>query len=230
MTKNHKRAAIFLIAIAFLFLSGCNVIKINTPNNELVRSTGKIPTEYKDPVATITLKGGQTMLITLKPQNAPNTVCNFIALANEGFYDGQEFYNIMTGYTALAGCPNNDGTGDAGYYIQGEFDANNFYNDVAHIKGTLSMLRQIGTDRTDSAKFNTASSQFFLCLNDVGSVCDGYYAAFGIMTDVESLKVVDRISATSTDPYGYTFNPLVIETIRVDTFGFEYKNPDTIKK
>ena len=49
----------------------------------------------KNPVATITLDDGRKMVLELYPDIAPNTVNNFIELANSGQYDGRTIHRIV---------------------------------------------------------------------------------------------------------------------------------------
>ena len=67
-----------------------------------------------DPVATITLSDGRTMRFELYVREAPNTVANFVELANSGFYDGLTFFEIIPGVLIQSGDPYNNGTGGAG--------------------------------------------------------------------------------------------------------------------
>ena len=69
---------------------------------------------------------------------------------------------------------------------------------------------------------NSAGSQFFIVQTDTPSL-DGAYAAFGKVTDEESLRVVDMIAATSTDSKDKPLSEWRIRTITVDTKGYTYK-------
>ena len=87
---------------------------------------------------------------------APNTVANFIDLANSGFYDGLEIFRVVTGAFIQTGDPMNNGTGGPGYAIRGEFSENGYEgNTLSHTRGVLSMCRT--EDDMDSA-----GSQFFI--------------------------------------------------------------------
>ena len=95
-----------------------------------------------NPVVTIELENGQIMRGELYPEKAPNTVNNFIALANSGYYDGLIFHRVIPGFMIQGGCPNGNGMGGPGYEIDGEFAANGFReNDLVHTTGVLSMAR-----------------------------------------------------------------------------------------
>ena len=92
---------------------------------------------------------------------APNTVSNFLSLAEGGFYDGLGFHRIVPGFVIQGGDPKGDSTGGPGYMIDAEF------NGRPHLPGVLSMARsgdpleaQGAMPRSDAA--NSAGSQFFI--------------------------------------------------------------------
>ncbi len=177
-----------------------------------------------NPVATITMSNGGQMRFTLYPDLAPNTVANFIRLANRGFYDGQQFFRIVAGVFIQGGDPNNNGTGDPGYAIPGEFAENGFtQNTVSHMRGAISMARPSGYD--------TAGSQFFIMQGSYPEY-DGRYAAFGSIDDgdEQSLAVLDAIASQPTDSTYLPLTRQVIGTIRVETFDVDYGDPVTLER
>ena len=174
-----------------------------------------------NPVATITMSAGGQMRFALFPDQAPNTVANFIQLANKGFYDGLQFYRVVAGVFIQGGDPKNDGTGDPGYAIRGEFSDNGVKNTLSHMRGTISMCRQSG--------FDTAGSQFFIMQGSYPEY-DGRYAAFGTVADEDSLKVLDAIASEPTDSSYVPLTRQVIASIRVETFEVEYPEPVTLKR
>jgi peptidyl-prolyl cis-trans isomerase B (cyclophilin B) len=94
------------------------------------------------PIVTIEMEDGQIMRGELYPEKAPNTVNNFIALANSGYYDGLTFHRVIPGFMIQGGCPDGTGMGGPGYSIRGEFSGNGFEkNDIKHTLGVLSMAR-----------------------------------------------------------------------------------------
>lgn len=107
-----------------------------------------------NPVITITMKNGDVMKGELYPEIAPNTVNNFISLANKHFYDGKIFHRVIPGFMIQGGCPEGTGMGGPGYSIRGEFAQNGFANDLKHTPGVLSMARAMHPD--------SAGSQFFI--------------------------------------------------------------------
>lgn len=169
-----------------------------------------------DPEATIELSNGSSMRFELYLHQAPNTVANFIELAQSGFYDGLQFFRVVPGVLVQTGDPRNDGTGHTDYAIQGEFAQNGIENNATHLRGAISMCRQ-------EENFDSASSQFFIMLGSYPEY-DGRYAAFGMIKDAESLAVLDALAYTNVDG-NYTPVGAVphIVTVSVNTFGYEYE-------
>ena len=171
--------------------------------------------EVKNPIVTISMENGAVMTGELYPEKAPNTVNNFIALANSGFYDGLIFHRVIPGFMIQGGCPNGNGMGGPGYDIKGEFAGNGFaQNDLRHTTGVLSMARAMHPD--------SAGSQFFIMVAPAPHL-DGQYAAFGQVTD--GVEEAIRISEVPTDRNDKPKTPVVIQSIRVDTQGVEYPAP-----
>ena len=161
------------------------------------------------PIVTIELENGQVMTGELYPEKAPNTVNNFISLANSGFYDGLIFHRVIPGFMIQAGGP--------GYGIQGEFSSNGFEaNDIKHTLGVLSMARAMDP--------NSAGCQFFIMV-DAAPHLDGKYAAFGLITEnVEAAVEVSRVPRDMSNDKPK--KPQTIRSIRVDTLGETYPEPD----
>ena len=169
----------------------------------------------KNPKITITMENGDVIRAELYPEIAPNTVKNFISLANKGFYDGLIFHRVIEGFMIQGGCPQGTGMGGPGYSIKGEFSQNGFQNDLKHTKGVLSMGR--------SMMPNSAGAQFFI-MHKTSPHLDGAYAAFGKV--VEGMDVVNKIAETRTD---YSDRPLKeqkIKSMTAETFGEEYGEPE----
>jgi len=167
-----------------------------------------------NPIATITMKNGGVIRVELYPEIAPNTVNNFISLANAGFYDGKIFHRVIPGFMIQGGCPNGDGMGGPGYNIKGEFRFNGFKNDLKHTRGVLSMARSMAP--------NSAGSQFFLMHEDAPHL-DGQYAGFGKV--IEGIEVVDQIAACPTGRNDKPLQPQVMKKVTVETFGVDYPEP-----
>jgi len=174
----------------------------------------------KNPIVTITMENGVVMTAELFPDKAPETVANFIYLANEKhFYDGLIFHRVIPGFMIQGGCPDGTGTGGPGYNIKGEFALNGYAaNDISHQAGVLSMAR--------SQSYNSAGSQFFICVADCSGL-DKQYAAFGQVT--AGMEEAIRISNVKRNASDKPLVPETIESIRVDTQGVTYEKPVNAK-
>lgn len=119
------------------------------------------------------------MKIEFYEKDAPNTVANFIDLAEHGFYDGLSFHRVIPDFVIQGGCPNGTGSGGPGYTIDCELDGDHQYHD----RGVLSMAH---------AGRNTGGSQFFICHSrNRTSHLDRHHTCFGKV--VEGLEVIDAI-------------------------------------
>ena len=166
----------------------------------------------QNPTATIEMEGGGIIELELLPEKAPNTVANFVELANAGFYDGLIFHRVISGFMIQGGDPTGTGMGGPGYSIRGEFSDNGVENDLSHARGVISMARAMNPD--------SAGSQFFIMHQD-GDFLDGQYAAFGRVTG--GMDVVDAIAAARTDANDRPVEEQKIKTIRVETYGESYE-------
>lgn len=164
-----------------------------------------------NPVVTIEMENGDVIKAELYPEIAPNTVNNFISLIRKGFYDGVIFHRVIPGFMIQGGDPKGIGIGGPGYSIKGEFTANGFPNELKHARGVLSMARTMAP--------NSAGSQFFIMHEDSPHL-DGQYAAFGKV--LEGMDVADDIVKTPRDSSDKPYEPQVMESVRVDTFGQIY--------
>ena len=167
--------------------------------------------EAGNPIFVITMADGGLMRGELYPATAPQSVGNFIELANSGFYDGLIFHRVIPGFMIQGGCPLGEGYGNPGWRIRGEFAINNVANDLTHSTGVLSMARGPHSD--------SAGSQFFIMAADAPHL-DGQYAAFGKL--LEGQDVVDRIISVPRNQKDKPNEDQVIQSIRVETFGKEY--------
>ncbi len=171
-----------------------------------------------NPTFTITMEDGKVMSGELYPDKAPNSVRNFIALVQAGFYNGLTFHRVIPGFMIQGGCPQGTGTGGPGYSIRGEFSGNGFaQNDLVHDRGVLSMARAMSP--------NSAGSQFFIMVEKAPHL-DGQYAAFGRVT--EGMDTADAIVDVPTDFNDKPRTPQRIKTITVDTHGENYPAPEKV--
>jgi len=147
--------------------------------------------EMKQKAVIITTNGG-TFFIEFFPEEAPNTVHNFLELVESGYYDGTVFHRIIPGFMIQGGDPNTKdpdfdrrlwGQGGPGYQINEEF------NTLQHDRGIISMAR---SEHNDSA-----GSQFFI-VNQDSPHLDGKYTVFGRL--VPGLpNALNHITSLETD-------------------------------
>ena len=204
-----KRLLCIALCLILLGTMGCTSGEKNKTEEETMHS------EY--PIATITMKDGGVIKLELYPKIAPESVKNFISLANSKFYDGLIFHRVISGFMIQGGCPKGNGTGGPGYNIKGEFSANGVDNSLSHERGVISMARAMAYD--------SAGGQFFICHAD-SQFLDGQYAAFGKV--IEGMDVVDAIASVKTNSQDKPLQDQVIDSIRVDTFGVEYGEPEKL--
>jgi len=139
--------------------------------------------------------------IELFSEKAPNTVNNFISLAQDGFYDGTRFHRVIKGFMNQGGCPNSKdlalinlwGMGDPGYKFDCEIHNENF-----NVKGTISMA---------NAGPNTNGSQFFINAGNNDWLNRGH-TVFGKV--VSGMDVVEKINSVQTGPRDIPIEEVVI--------------------
>ncbi len=178
----------------------------------------KATMEVKNPIVTMEVKDYGTIKLELYPDMAPETVSNFIALANNGFYDGLKFHRVVEGFMIHGGDSNGNGTGspklsnlgldvsgddDKDYCITGEFIANGYDNKIKHKEGVISMARADYTQSYSSSltkeSYNSAGSQFFIMTEDNSSL-DGLYAAFGkVIEGMDIVHEIEKVEVKTAD-------------------------------
>ncbi len=142
-----------------------------------------------------------SITIELFDEKAPNTVNNFISLAQDGFYDGTRFHRVIKGFMNQGGCPNSKdialknlwGMGDPGYKFDCEIHDENF-----NVKGTISMA---------NAGPNTNGSQFFLNAGNNDWLNRGH-TVFGRV--ISGMDVVEKINSVQTGPRDIPIEEVVI--------------------
>ena len=171
----------------------------------------------ENPIVTIEMENGGTIVAELYPDIAPNTVNNFISLIKSGFYNGLIFHRVIPEFMIQVGCPYGSGMGGPGYSIPGEFSANGFQNPLEHVRGVLSMARAYMPD--------SAGSQFFIMVDDAPYL-DGQYAAFGKV--VSGMETADEIVNSARDANDKPKKDQRIKSISVNTFGVDYPEPKKV--
>ena len=160
--------------------------------------------EEEEKLVVLETRSGN-IIIQLFPEDAPNTVDNFLKLVESGYYDRTLFHRVIDGFMIQGGDPNtkineedltydkegfvfqidstNWGTGGPGYSIQAEF------NTLEHDRGIVSMAR--------SAHPDSAGSQFFIVHQD-SNFLDGEYTVFGRIITQSSFETLDIIANLET--------------------------------
>ncbi len=213
MKKNLRKVMLLVGALSLSLMIGCSK---GNASKEQTNEPLDPPKEL--PIATITIKDYGTIEAELYPHLAPNTVNNFIELANSKFYDGLIIHRVVKDFVLQGGDPEGTGMGGPGYSISGEFENNGFRNDIKHEAGVISMARSQHPD--------SAGSQFFIVTKDAFNL-DKDYAAFGKVK--EGMDIVGEINNIETGKMDKPVENVVIDSIRVDTKGVDYPKSEKIK-
>jgi cyclophilin family peptidyl-prolyl cis-trans isomerase len=166
--------------------------------------------DYKEEVNGLTAVFKTTMgdfEITLNVKEAPETVWNFVNLAEgrqptvkEGpYYNGLVFHRVIRGFMIQGGCPEGSGRGGPGYRFGDEFDRNLRHSS----EGILSMA---------NAGPGTNGSQFFITLGATPHL-DGRHTVFGKVT--KGMDVVKKIGDTPTGAMDRPRTDVVINSVEI---------------
>ena len=117
-----------------------------------------------------------TVVVTMRPDLAPNHVARIKDLVREKFYDGVVFHRVIDGFMAQTGDPTGTGTGGSGKKLKAEFSREK------HVRGTVSMARSQSPDSGDS--------QFFICFGEAPWL-NGQYTVWGQVT--QGMDNIDRV-------------------------------------
>jgi len=144
------------------------------------KSTGKVfnkdYTGISQIKATLETHEG-TLVLDLYFKDAPNTVANFISLAEQGFYNNLMFHRVIQGFMTQGGDPEGDGTGGPGYTIDDEI------TELKHEPGTLAMA---------NSGPNTSGSQFYIS-HMAQPHLDGRHTIFGkIISGFDALTRIEK--------------------------------------
>ena len=142
-----------------------------------------------EPMPQVTLHTNKgAIVVELAEDDAPNTVANFVSLAEKGFYNGVVFHRVIADFMIQGGDPTGTGSGGPGYVIADEFSPR-----LKHTRGVLSMA---------NAGPNTGGSQFFIT-HVACPHLDGKHAVFGRVIEgmdvVDSIRQGDRIEKVTVD-------------------------------
>ena len=166
-------------------------------------------------IATFTTNHGD-IVVELFPDHAPETVNNFVGLAEgtkefldpetrqpttKPFYDGLIFHRIIKDFMLQGGDPLGTGTGGPGYTFKDEF-----HPDLQFDRPYLLAMANAGP--------GTNGSQFFITLVPTAWL-NRKHTIFGEVVDDASRKVVDQIGVVSTDRFDKPAEPVVIEKVTI---------------
>ena len=178
--------------------------------------------EMKDKAVLISTNSG-SLMIQFFPEDAPDTVSNFLELVESGYYDGIVFHRIIPDFMIQAGDPNTIGPdsdrdtwgqGGPGYNINEEF------NTIQHDRGIVSMARSNHPD--------SAGSQFFIMHNDDNRL-DGKYTVFGRLVPglPQALDEIANLPTTHGNQPIDASSATIIKAIVIDGFtAANFAGPD----
>lgn len=134
--------------------------------------------------------GRGDLVLELFPKAAPRHVNAFLERVQDGFYVGTTFHRAIPRGIIQGGDPKSrDPEKRDEYGTGGLFELSAEFNDVSHVRGTVSAVLAPGDP-------DSGGSQFFICVTDQTQL-DGQYTAFGRV--VEGLEVAEAISLLPTD-------------------------------
>jgi cyclophilin family peptidyl-prolyl cis-trans isomerase len=176
--------------------------------------TSEKPLLTETSLANTTLINKTTNMITLETnhgtivfetynQDAPNTVANFVKLAQSGYYDELTFHRVIPGFMIQGGDPNGNGTGGPGYQFADELNPTTDSYKAGYKKGVVAMA---------NAGPNTNGSQFFIMTADYPLPND--YTIFGKV--VSGQEVVDKIANVPKDRNDRPVEPVIMKKVSVE--------------
>ncbi len=145
-----------------------------------------------------------TIVFDTYDADAPNTVQNFITLANKGFYNGTIFHRVIDGFMIQGGDPTGTGRGGPGYAFADELNPSTPSYQTGYTRGTVAMA---------NSGPNTNGSQFFIMQSDYPLPHN--YTIFGHV--ISGLDVVDAIAKTPRDGNDKPLSPVTMEKVTVAT-------------
>ena len=151
------------------------------------------------------LKDGD-IKIELFEDKAPNHVKRIKQLTQEGKYNGVVFHRVIDGFMAQTGDVKFGNSSNDDYNLSRAGmggsdlpDLKEEFNDLPHLRGTLSMAR--------SQDPNSANSQFFICFK-AAPFLDRQYTVFGKV--IEGMEIVDKIKRGDENNNGSVSEPDII--------------------
>lgn len=131
---------------------------------------------------TVHTPRGDFVIALVDPKVAPQTVNNFVWLAQNRYYDGLTFHRVVAGFVVQGGDPLGNGTGGPNYKLPDETNPSKWP------RGTVGMA---------SSSAGVSGSQFFITLGDAPFLAsNGVYNHFGEITS--GMDVIDKIQVGDT--------------------------------
>lgn len=161
-----------------------------------------IVNQNQNPHAMIVTSAG-TFEVELYVIDAPNTVNNFITLAEKNFYSNLNFHRVVKGFVIQSGDPNGNGTGGPGYAFADELNPATKSYQEGYVKGALAMA---------NSGPNTNGSQWFVTLADLSKL-PKLYTIFGRVT--RGQDVADAIGLVPVDERDMPVTPVIISSITI---------------
>jgi cyclophilin family peptidyl-prolyl cis-trans isomerase len=207
-TASRTQAQVNALAVA----AGCPQSPYTRVNNDAWSSAPAMAINTSTTYyATFNTTAG-TFVVALNPKIAPQTVNNFVFLAQHGYYNCIIFHRVIPGFMIQGGDPTGTGTGGPGYTIADEFPA----------KGNPTYpLYSIAMANTGAA--HSGGSQFFIVTGTSGETLSNSYTLFG--QTISGTNAIDIISAdgdanASTDQTGTSLKIIQrILTVTISTKG-----------
>lgn len=221
MNKNSLYTIIIIVLLifaAFLFFKNDKdvVVSTQTQLSSTAESISPSPTPVSTPSITpitttitknlmhkITLETNKgTIVFETYDVDAPNTVTNFVTLANKNFYNGVIFHRVINGFMIQGGDPTGTGRGGPGYTFPDELNPKTESYKTGYKRGVVAMA---------NAGPNTNGSQFFIMHKD--TPLPNSYTIFGKV--ISGMDVVDAIATTPVGPNDKPVENMVINKVTV---------------
>ncbi len=198
--KGFSSLIIIIVIVAIVVVGGIAYMVMRQPsaNNSNINSTVK----NMNHAITIKTNMGDIAFQTYN-NDAPNTVKNFVTLAEKGFYNNVIFHRVIDGFMIQGGDPTGTGMGGPGYQFADELNSSTDSYKQGYKKGVVAMA---------NSGPNTNGSQFFIMVADKPLPND--YTIFGKV--VSGQEVADAISKVQTSPGDKPLSDVVIKEVVVD--------------